>query len=191
MTHIAANHSGWLTVLFEPSKVRVSLPNYLNVEIKKTKDKRDYFTILEGVHKGKEASVKVNNLGTSTVYLPPARLTFNLAKEELRYGTGKVASAITDEYNPIPKGSNKIQLPDFPHDLGSGYLGISTYSLSWFYLGLGNAISGQNGKDRYLHTGSISAGCVTVSPSDWDDLYKYLIRSREGDKTNVGIIKIV
>ena len=60
--------------------------------------------------------------------------------------------------------------------------------MNWFFLGVGNA---SYGNDRYLHTGSISAGCVTVEPSNWEDIYKYLILSRQGDNTNVGIITIV
>ena len=91
--------------------------------------------------------------------------------------------------NPIGKGTHKIQLPDFPHKGGGGYLSQSAYAFSWFYMGVGHAISGKN--DRYLHTGSASDGCVTVNPADWTKVYNYLILSRQGDQANVGIIKVI
>ncbi|MBK6973753.1 MAG: hypothetical protein IPH26_12685 [Sterolibacteriaceae bacterium] len=40
-----------------------------------------------------------------------------------------------------------------------GYLGQTPYAKTWFDLGTGNAVRGNN--DRYLHTGRVSAGCIT------------------------------
>ena len=190
MSHISAHDTGWLTVLFEPSKEKVSLPHSLQVEVTKSKDGRDFFTILEGIYKGKKASVKAGNLGNVSITTGPAKLIFDIGKSTLTYAGSSTAKAITSEVNPIGKGTHKIQLPDFPHgEYGRPYLGQSAYALSWFYMGLGHAIPGKN--DRYLHTGAVSNGCVTVEPADWTKIYKYLIQSRQGDQTNVGIIKVI
>jgi hypothetical protein len=56
-----------------------------------------------------------------------------------------------------------------------------------FYLGK----DGTSKNDRYLHTGSVSFGCITVDPDEWTALYKYLILSRKGDGKNVGTIKVI
>lgn len=191
MTHIIGDYTGWLTVKLEPSGARVSLPEYLKVDLKETKDARDYFTIIEGVHKGKKASVKESNLGTMAMYRGAAKLVFNISKGELSYGSGKIAKAITYPSKPTPKGTHFIQIPDFPHRGGRSYLGKSPYALSWLYLGVGNAVSGNSGNDRYLHTGLGSLGCVTVDPEDWTALYKHVILSRIGDGKNVGTITVV
>ena len=189
MTHIVGDNTGWLIVKLEPSGDRIALPEYLKVELTKTENARDYITILEGVHRGKNASVKASNLGSMATYKGAAKLVFDIAKEELNYGGSQTLKAITDPSNPIPKGIHNIQIPDFPHPSGRSYLSQTVHALSWFYMGVGNAIAGKN--DRYLHTGSVSAGCVTVSPSDWDKLYEHVILSRQGDDTNVGTIKVV
>ena len=189
MSYISARDSGWMNVLFEPSGTLVALPHSLQVEVTKSKDGRDFFTILEGVYKGKKASVKAGNLGDVSITTGPAKLIFDIDKSLLTYGGSSTAKAITSEVNPISKGSHKIQLPDFPHPIGNNYLGKSAYALSWFYMGIGHAIYGKN--DRYLHTGARSNGCVTVDPSDWTKVYNYIILSRQGDQTNVGIIKVI
>lgn len=52
---------GWLSVRLEPGGTTVALPMYLQVSIDSRptdgSSERDYFTIMEGVHKGKKASV--------------------------------------------------------------------------------------------------------------------------------------
>ena len=189
MSHISASSSGWMNVLFEPSGTLVALPHSLQVEITESKDERDFFTILEGVYKGKKASVKTGNLGGVSISTGPAKLIFDISKSLLTYGGSSTAKAITSVRNPIGKGTHKIQLPDFPHPIGNDYLRKSVYALSWFYMGIGHAVYGKN--DRYLHTGARSNGCVTVSPADWTKVYNYLILSRQGDQTNVGIIKVI
>lgn len=193
MAHVVGGRSGWLRTKLEPSGIEVSLPEYLKIDITKSKEGREYFTILEGVHKGKKASVKLSadgssNLGTMAMYRGAAKLVFNIAKGEVTYGGGGV-KAITSLDMPIPKGTHPIQIPDYPHRIGRTYLSTTPYTLSWFYLGVGNAVYGSN--DNYLHTGNLSLGCVTVNPDEWTKLYKYLILSRTGDDRNVGTITVV
>ncbi len=193
MAHVVGGRSGWLRTKLEPSGIEVSLPEYLKVDITESKDGREYFTILEGVHKGKKASVKLSadgssNLGTMAMYRGAAKLVFNIAKGEVTYGGG-VAKAITHPDSPTPKGTHPIQIPDYPHRAGDTYLSTTPYTLSWFFLGVGNAVT--NSSDRYLHTGTRSLGCVTVNPDEWTKLYKHLILSRTGDDRNVGTITVV
>lgn len=72
-----------------------------------------------------------------------------------------------------------IELPDRPHcDLGIGYCDKSKCACAWF------RIRGQ--WDRYLHTGSISAGCPTVTYVEkWDNLYDTIIWYRKDGDDNV------
>ncbi len=159
------------------------------MQLTATKDGRDYFTVLEGVEKGKNFSVKTGNLSAGAPsYRGPARLVFNPVKKLLSYAGGTV-KAITHEDNPIPYGLHPIQLPDFPHDLGAHYMAQSSYAKNWFYLGRGNAIAGNN--DRYLHAGRVSAGCITVDPAAWTKLYEYLILCRGNDAKTVGSVSVV
>ncbi len=193
MAHVVGGRSGWLRIKLEPSGIEVSLPEYLKIDITKSKEGREYFTILEGVHKGKKASVKLSgdgssNLGIMAMYRGAAKLVFDIAKGEVSYGGG-VAKAITDPDAPTPKGTHHIQIPDYPHRIGRTYISTTPYTLSWFYLGVGNAVSGSS--DRYLHTGLGSLGCVTVNPDEWTKLYNHLILSRTGDDRNVGTITVV
>ncbi len=180
---------GWLNVKREPSGAIVAIPENIQVEIETTENARDYFKILEGVERGKKFSVKTGHLKIgSPGYRTAANIQFNPAKELITYPGGQVKT-VTHTRNPIPAGAHPIQIPDFPHQLGGGYMAQSSYAKSWFYLGNGNAIPGNN--DRYLHTGSVSAGCVTVDPSGWTKLYQYLILCRRGDGKTVGTIAVV
>lgn len=139
---------GWLNVKREPSGGIVAIPEFTQVELEAADNGRDHFKILEGVERGKKFSVKSGNLKFgSPGYRATASLQFNPVKELITYPGGQV-KAVTHTRNPIPVGVNPIQIPDFPHQLGAGYMAQSTYAKSWFYLGNGNAIPGNN--DRYL-----------------------------------------
>ena len=169
----------------------VALPDCLQVDVTRSANGRDYFTVLEGVERGSQFSVKAGNLSKDNPgYRGPAMLTFSRERELLTYPGGQV-KAITYEGKPIPIGQHPIQIPDFPHIMGEGYLSKTPYALTWFFLGHGNAIPGNSGTDRYLHTGTISAGCITVEPSGWTALYQYLIRCRRGDAKTVGTVTVV
>jgi len=180
---------GWLNVKREPSGKVIAVPEFTQVELARSSGGRDYFAALEGVERGKNFSVKSGNLKAGTpAYRAPAALQFSLGRELLTYPGGQV-KAITHSRNPIPAGVHPIQLPDFPHQLGMGYMRQSTYAKSWFYLGQGHAILGNN--DRYLHPGAVSAGCITVDPSAWTQLYQHLILCRSGDGKTVGSVTVV
>lgn len=183
---------GWLKVKLEPSKKIVSLIEFLQVEFTSRTGGRDHFKILEGVYKDKLASVSQKSATQSHLGKPvpnygsAAKLEVSISKKELKY-SGKTVSITVSPY-ALPKiGTHKIQIPDFPHSIGSSYLPKSKYALNWFFLGVGNASAGN---DRYLHTGQVSAGCVTVDPDKWTALYQHLIKRRSGDGKSVGTITI-
>ena len=86
-------------------------------------------------------------------------------------------------------GNHDLELPDAPHSGGGYYLDKSKYTRTWFLTG--HKLLGK-GNGRYLHTGSISAGCITVDPDKWDELYKHLILSRKKrDHRSIGKIKVI
>jgi hypothetical protein len=183
---------GWLKVKLEPSKKIVSLIEYLQVEFTNRTAGRDHFKILEGVYKDKLASVSQKSATQSHLGKPlpsygsAATLEVSISKRELKYAGKTVSIAVSE--SALPKiGTHKIQIPDFPHSIGRSYLSKSKYALNWFFLGVGSASAGN---DRYLHTGRISAGCVTVDPDKWTALYQYLIKRRSGDGKSVGSITI-
>ncbi len=192
--YIIGDRKGWLKVKLDRGKI-ISLPEYIKVNFLERISSRDKFEILEGVHKGKKASVSVRGATTSWLGSPmpsykiSVSLTFTISTSQLKTPIGDI-QAITDSDNPISPGVYPIQLPDFPHKLGEPYLDQATKALTWFYLGTGNAVHGKN--DRYLHTGFASEGCVTVTEIDkWDLLYKSLIRARASGGKKIGKITVL
>jgi hypothetical protein len=153
-----------------------------------TKNGRDYFTVTEGVHKGKPFSAKSGNLArTGTSHKSSVHLIFNQSKNLLKYPGGEIAT-VTSLEKPTPIGVHPIQIPDFPHEGGMHYLASSRYAKTWFFVGHGNA---SLGRDRYLHTGRASLGCITVDPSGWTKLYEYLICCRNNDAKTIGSVSVV
>lgn len=188
--NIIAGSDGWLRIRIEPRGEIVSVPAYLQVEAGQSAGGRDFFTVLEGVHRGKRASVTAGNLSPAAMPLrKAARLVFNKSKGTLTCGDVQLR-AMTAPQNPVPDGEHPLQIPDFPHQGGRNYMTDSPYAKSWFFLGHGSATPGEHGGDRYLHTGMISAGCVTVDPEDWTALYELIIRCRSNDGKTVGSITV-
>lgn len=189
--NIIGGNDGWLRIKTEPRAEIVSVPGHLQIELSATRDGRDFFTVLEGVHKGKRASVTTGNISPGALPLRKAvHLIFDRDAGSLTCGEVKLR-AKTDIFNEIPKGDHPIQIPDFPHPLGHAYLSNSIYAKTWFYLGHGHATPGGHGGDRYLHTGNRSAGCVTVDPDHWTRLYELIIRCRSNDGSTVGSITVL
>jgi hypothetical protein len=186
--YIVGGSDGWLRVKREPSGEIVALPEFVRVEFTNSTGGRDYFSVIEGPEKSKKFSVLTGNLRPGEPgYRAGAALKFSLGQKILTYSGGR-AAAFTHPSNPISVGTHPIQIPDFPHDLGNHYMGTTSYARSWFYLGHGAALPGNN--DRYLHPGLQSAGCITVEPKDWTAFYKYLILCRGGNGTTVGAVTV-
>ncbi|CAM3817191.1 hypothetical protein [Paracidovorax anthurii] len=187
--YVVGGSDGWLNAKREGSGAIIALPEMLQVEFHASADSRDQFTVQEGVERGKKFSVKSGYLKTGNPgWRGTASLQFSLGQQRLTFPGGQI-KAITHPRNPIRLGSHPIQLPDFPHSMGAIYSNQSPYAKTWFYLGQGHAIPGNN--DRYLHPGSVSAGCITVDPGEWTTLYKYLILCRRGDGTTMGTVTVV
>ena len=179
---IRGTSDGWLLVRFSDGST-VSLPSHLKVNHTGTSGGRDQFTILEGIHNGKTASVAQPSGGGSyldagATWSGGASATFDKSAGTLRVGSTRY-SATTDSRNPIADGTHEIQIPDHPHGGGSGYHSLGTV---WFRLGTSG--------DRYLHPGRVSAGCVTVTDTgDWGTLYNSLIKAR-ASTTAVGTLTV-
>lgn len=178
---------GWFTVLSEPSGTRMPLPEYTKVYVTHTRDNRDYFRVTEGINRGKNCSIArsggVSFILQGSIHRGPAELIFNRTTQKLEVRSVGTFNAETSPRNPTPLGTHEIEMPDAPHGLGQDYLGNSKYSVSWFRVG--------NSGDRYLHCGTVSNGCITVTDiNDWDKIYKHLIISRKNNRS-VGIVKVI
>lgn len=189
--HIAKVSKGWLNVrrANRNDQNLVGLPEYLSIDFTGEVDGRQQFIVKEGVEKGNAFSVRSGYIKAGKpVYLPSAKLKYSKSREILTYQNIEVKAIMSSDYG-LKIGSHPIQLPDAPHALGKHYLSDSEYALTWFYIGYGNAVPGDNA--RYLHCGRVTAGCVTVDPKKWTALYNYLILSRYGDGKTVGSIQVV
>lgn len=184
--------SGWLIVKF--GEIRVSLPGYLKVELLRTKERRDYFRVLEGPYQNQEASVMLKPDGSSYLsaqgrHLATGKIKFNRTTEELWYGSTGPVKAFTSGAKPVPLGTHDLAIPDAPHPGGINYIARASYATVWFRIG---TPSTDEFNDRYLHTGQYTAGCVTVKAVEsWDAIYGYLIDRRKGDGRSVGTIIVV
>jgi hypothetical protein len=150
----------WLLVQLDTG-ARQSLPYGLKVRVQREQPGRTYFVILEGVHKGKNASVsKGPYLTTHVAHQPPGQIRFDRAKQQLWYGTSGPFSAFSGafgHFTQVSPGSYDLQIPDAPHSATrAAYYRYTNYHKTWFRIGLSLAGS------RYLHVGEISEGCVTV-----------------------------
>ena len=183
--YVQEPETGWLTVLDETGK-RIALPETLCVELYRVSEGREYFTVTEGPHRGKRASVRLNSDGSSTLGEidprgGPAGATYSVSRKMLTLGT---ASYQTVDYllKPWAQGTYDIEIPDAPHKGGLRYPEASR-SRTWFRVG--------HSGDRFIHTGAASAGCITVvDRAKWDQICSILIRGRKGDRISVGTIEV-
>lgn len=118
-------------------------------------------------------------------YAKPAKLSFNRRKGLLWYDINNPSEAVSCKIytgNPPPAGIYDLEIPDEVHSIASGYYSYSKYATSWFRIG--------HSGDRYLHPGSVTAGCITVTALEkWTIIYNYLIGRRKDD-VSVGTIHI-
>lgn len=187
--YLTGGADGWLNARRETSGAIIALPEMLRVQFDGSDGSREFFTVQEGIERGKKFSAKPSYLKAGNPgWRTAASLQFSVGMERLIFPGGQIR-AITHARNPIRAGTHPIQLPDFPHGMGAIYSDQSPYAKTWFYLGQGHAVPGNN--DRYLHPGSVSGGCITVDPSEWTALYRYLILCRRGDGATMGTIAVV
>jgi hypothetical protein len=154
----------------------ISLPYGLKISLIETPGRRDVFEILEGVNIGARASVSHDARGqsyltTAISHRPAGTATFKRDAQQLYFGGMGPYNAFTGgeftlgghHFTPVPLGTYKLAIPAFPSEqTRSEYGQWATYHKSWFRLGLDVS------NDRFLHTGTISEGCVTVRPFVFD-----------------------
>ena len=184
--YVEEEEGGWLRILPENKKKEIAIPKYLKLLLHSVDLKREYFTILEGVLRGSKASVELKNgishLSSHNSHTQAVQMTYSISKKVLTF-QGKTYRAVDYENVRWKKGFYDIEIPDYPHEGGLHYPG-SHYATVWFRIG--------HTGDRYLHTGTRSAGCITlVEQKKWDQMYKVIIQARKGDSLSVGILEVI
>lgn len=82
-----------------------------------------------------------------------ARVLYSISKKTIILN-GRVYATVDYRNAPWKKGLYDIEIPDYPHPSGARYEKQAPRAKTWFRIG--------HSGDRYLHTGGISLGCITV-----------------------------
>ncbi|MGK5092902.1 hypothetical protein WDW89_12910 [Deltaproteobacteria bacterium TL4] len=185
--YVAETKDGWIQVRLGEDNAEESLPATLKVEVYQIDNQREYFTILEGTHRGKQASIKLKQGGSSYLskenpHTGAVHLVYSISRKTLNL-EGKTYLARDYPSSPWKKGLYDVEIPDFPHPGGRNYPDVN-YAKVWFRVG--------HAGDRYIHTGRALLGCITLTERHrWDDLYKVLIQARKGDGISIGTLQVV
>ena len=198
LRYIPSTEDGWILVLAGEEKI--SLPSGLEVSLDRQSGGRDFITVQEGMHIGrscdlksgflvgqsprsKDVSMKVSPRQGGPVVIGGKSYDLEIMikySENGHDGSTGPFPAMTHPQNPIPKGEHAIELPDYPHDLGSKY---GRFGTVWFRVG--------HSGDRYVHPGRLSDGCLTCAPPYWPQIYDRLIKGRDvRDKKTVGHLTV-
>ena len=74
-------------------------------------------------------------------------------------------------------------MPDASHLGGVAYMDKARLAKIWFRIG--------HSGSRYLHTGRVSLGCLTITEvKKWDALCETLLKARKDDSMSVGILEV-
>lgn len=184
--YVEEEKGGWLNISPENKSEEVAIPKYLKLLLYGVDSKREYFTVLEGALQGAKASVILKNgisyLSSVNSHTEAVHISYSLSKKILKF-QGKEYKAVDYPGVSWKKGLYDIEIPDHPHKGGRSYPD-SQFATVWFRIG--------HTGDRYLHTGSRSAGCITlVEQKKWDQLCGILMRARKGDNVSVGVLEVV
>ena len=181
--------NGWLKVKIADGNI-IYLPAFLKVQPEYVEGGREYFKILEGSYKNQKASVSLdnaNNKGSRLLadvkHAPLANLQYSISQKKLIIENKKYKA--TDQAGePWKKGWYDIELPDYPHKDPRNYVDIASRFKTWFRIG--------HEGERYLHTGRVSLGCITIIEIEkWDEIYDKLIKARKGDFLSVGVLEVI
>ncbi len=181
--------NGWFKVKTASGNI-IYLPAFLKVQSEYIEKGREYFTILEGIYKNQKASVSLDSINNNSSRLlvdvkhePLIYLQYSISQKKLIVNNKKyVATDYTE--TPWKKGWYDIELPDYPHTGGRDYLGRSSRAKTWFRIG--------HEGNRYLHTGSRSLGCITITKIEkWNEIYNKLIKARKGDFLSIGVLEVI
>lgn len=188
LRYVSDEGDGWLKARIGDSKTTIDLPSFLMVRPISKERSREYFLILEGPYRGKHASAKLREDGTSWFISDVHHESMIYA----RYSISKKLFILNDKKyktvdypkNPWNKGLYDIEIPDYAHKGGARYQEEAKRAKTWFRIG--------HSGDRYLHTGGISLGCITVvEKKRWMEIYSALIKARKGDFLSVGVLEVV
>ena len=185
--YIPDENDGWLMVRLKDDKAIISLPAYLNVKIERANNAREYFTILEGRYRGKLASVRFKEDGSSHLisnvqHESMVRASYSISRKTFTLN-GKIYKTVDYKKALWRKGLYDIEIPDAPHRGGLNYTKIKR-AKTWFRVG--------HTGDRYLHTGSRSLGCITIiETTRWIEIYNTLIKARKGDFMSIGVLEVI
>jgi hypothetical protein len=167
---IARTNDCWLRVQLEGGPIG-SVPYGLKVTQPEIRAGREYFEILEGVNKSRQASI-ANRPGQSYLtdrlaHGPAAIVRLNRQTQTLHVGSRGPFNAFSGGghagYPPVPAGSHLLAIPAYPSaQTRSAYSTWTKYHNLWFRIG--TSLSGS----RFLHPGAISDGCVTVRQFVYD-----------------------
>jgi hypothetical protein len=163
--YIAKTSDYWLRVKMSDGEIQ-SVPYGLKVQRLDSKNGREYFQILEGVHNGKTASVSIQQ-GHSylTTEITHRRggvlLKFDRKSQTLYLNSAGPFNAFSGGghmgFTPVSEGTYPLAIPAFPSaQTRREYEKWTKYHRIWFRIG--TDVSGS----RFLHAGAISDGCVTV-----------------------------
>ncbi len=179
---------GWLKVILQNNGKTEALPAYLKVKINNKNNGREYFTILEGPYRGRIASIELNKNGSSQLIsnitnMPMVLASYSISQKILVLN-GKKYQATDHPDAPLEKRLYDIEMPDAPHRGGVTYLDKARLAKIWFRIG--------HSGSRYLHTGRVSLGCLTIIEVEkWDTLCETLLKARKDDSMSVGILEVI
>lgn len=186
-TYLFENSDGWVKSKID-GKGEASLPAFLRINFIRTDGARDYFKIMEGPYRGKNASLPRQKDQTSYLLSGvvkrevDVRAIYSISKKIFTLNEKKY-SAIDDPEMRLKKGIYDIEIPDYPHGRSGAYLEAGKPQV-WFKIG--------HSGDRYLHVGARSLGCMTIIETRrWPEIYNYLIKARKGDSLSVGVVEVI
>lgn len=181
---------GWTNAKLENKNIVIALPAHLKVKLDSQDSERQYFTILEGPWIGEYASVKIESDGISHLesinrQTAPIYLAYSVSKNILKFKTKTYKTRRhPDDAEPPERGLYDLEIPDSPHGPGEYYLDRARLAKVWFSVG-------HDKSGRYLHAGSVTRGCITLTEIErWDELCKILMKARKGDGVSIGVIEI-
>lgn len=182
--------NGWIVVL-KDDKVKIGLPAYLKVKLEKHDAQRQYFVIMEGSWRGIRASVEIQKDGTSYLestnhQIGPVHLIYSRSRKTLKF-KNEIYKVREYKNDPQPWKNTlyDIEIPDYYHNGGRYYLDRAKLAPVWFK-------TTHPSGDRYVHPGTYSLGCVTLTEIErWDEICKILMKARKGDGKSIGVLEVI
>lgn len=189
--YVGSMEEGWIQGIRLGTEEKIDLVSHLKVFLERADAARQYFEIREGVLQGVKASLKKKTSGGASYFevenphTGPVHLVYSLSKTTLRFNK-KTYTTRDYKEDMLRKGIYDIEIPDYAHAGGENYLQWAKLAKVWFHIGH------DPGEARYIHLGTFSLGCVTLTERDqWDDLCKVLMKARKGDGRSIGILEVV